>query len=265
MICPSLRRKKVEEFCSRPIAHRGAHDDETVGENSLSAFSLAVERGFGIELDVRITSDGEPIVMHDPTLMRMCGVDKSVSSITLEELRKYPLMSGEQVPTLKEALETIGGRVPLIIELKGDGGESFRLAEKTAGALTGYKGEYAVESFDPRCVFHYRKLSPGAARGILAQRRRKKGEKLRERIAFSAAGALLFNFLARPDFIAYRYSDGVGFNMRLCRLLGAKTVAWTIRSAEEYNDAATSYDAIIGENILSYFDLGEHGASSLFK
>lgn len=113
------RRPLGEPFVSTKYAHRGLHDKE-LPENSLAAFGAAVDRGFGIELDVRLTKDGVLVVFHDDTLTRMCGVDKRVSELTLDEIKELKLAGSEYgVPTLEEFLDCVGGKVPLLIELKG--------------------------------------------------------------------------------------------------------------------------------------------------
>ena len=148
LVTPSLRHREMKRFSASPIAHRGVHDDPAVDENSLTSFRIAAERGLGSELDVRLTSDGVPVVMHDAALSRMCGIDRFVSDMTLDELKQCRLLvSGECVPTLAEVTRLTAGRVPLVIELKGEGRD--RIAERTAEVLRTYEGEYAVESFNP--------------------------------------------------------------------------------------------------------------------
>ena len=103
-------------------AHRGLHDNQTdAPENSLKAFQLAVEAGYGIEMDVQLSKDEVPVVFHDETLKRMCGTEGKVWEYTLEELQKMKLAdSDETIPTFQEVLELVGGKVPLIVEYKLD-------------------------------------------------------------------------------------------------------------------------------------------------
>ena len=109
-------------------AHRG--DCSAAPENTLASFELAIENGADvIELDVRQTKDGEVVIMHDATLKRTCGVNKKVGELTYEELSKYSagakykgpdkeLYKDEKIPTLREAIELIGDRADINIELK---------------------------------------------------------------------------------------------------------------------------------------------------
>ena len=108
----------MERYKSVKFAHRGLHDGGRA-ENSLSAFSAAVAKGYGIELDVRLCKSGELVVFHDPTLNRVCGVDGRVIDMTAEELSRVSLSgTGEGVPTFAKVLQTVGGAVPLLIEIK---------------------------------------------------------------------------------------------------------------------------------------------------
>ena len=90
MLAPGRRNSEMEKYKSVKFAHRGLHDGGKA-ENSLSAFAAAKAAGYGIELDVRLTKDGEMVVFHDSTLNRICGVEGRVADFTLDELRKFRL------------------------------------------------------------------------------------------------------------------------------------------------------------------------------
>ena len=112
-----IRKPDKSAFQTRFFAHRGLHKNGTpLPENSLPAIKKAVEEGYGIEFDIQVTKDGVPVVFHDFTLHRMCGQKGRVCDYTLEELRKFRLLDcGEPIPTFKEALRAVDGKVPLII------------------------------------------------------------------------------------------------------------------------------------------------------
>ena len=121
MVFPSLRRHPDRKLLEGLfIAHRGLHNaKEGIPENSIHAFIEAVVNGYAIENDIHVTSDGEVVVFHDNTLDRMCGVSGRIEDKTLSELRELRLLdTNERIPTLKECLEIIDGRVPLLIEFK---------------------------------------------------------------------------------------------------------------------------------------------------
>ena len=123
MIAPRMIGKPdVSALRGVHYAHRGLHDNKSdAPENSMKAFQKAVDAGYGIELDVQLSKDQIPVVFHDETLNRMCGVDGKVWQYTLKELQKMKLAdSDETIPTFEAVLKTVGGKVPLIVEYKLD-------------------------------------------------------------------------------------------------------------------------------------------------
>lgn len=152
------------------FAHRGLFD-EKIPENSLSAFQRAIDKGLGIELDVRLTKDGVPVVFHDKTLRRMCGDSRKISKITYEELKKLRLKgSDEGIPTLEQALELIGGQVPLLVETKLPKRRTLsrRLERRIIPLLRAYKGELLLQSFNAGSVRFLKRHMPEKRCGILS-------------------------------------------------------------------------------------------------
>ena len=144
LIAPgNIRKKQRSPFQNRNFAHRGLHKrDKSVPENSLAAFERAASYGYGIELDVQLSKDGQVVVFHDDTLNRVCGVDARVDSKTLEELRQLRLCgTDETIPLFSEVLKTVRGRGALIVELK-NGKRNKELCEKTYALLRRYTGDY---------------------------------------------------------------------------------------------------------------------------
>ena len=130
MIFPSDGRK-AKVFKGKFIAHRGLHGGETV-ENTLDAFKKAVDKGYGVELDIQLSLDKVPVVTHDYDLKRVFGIDKKVSSLSSEELGAIG------VPTLSEVLNVLDGKVPLVAEIKGENADT-EVCERAAVLLDGYK------------------------------------------------------------------------------------------------------------------------------
>ena len=100
-------------------AHRGLWD-VALPENSVAAFEAARAAGLGVELDVRLTSDGVPVVFHDASLERMCNHRDWLWALPLSDLGYWPLPDGTQIPTLEAVLDIMGDN-PALIELKVDG------------------------------------------------------------------------------------------------------------------------------------------------
>lgn len=239
-------RDRRAPFEGRAFAHRGLYEaDQSVPENSLPAFRRAVEAGYGAELDVQMTSDGEVVVFHDDDLKRGCGIDGRICDMTLEEVRALRLFgTDEQIPLFSDVLGIFGGKQPLIVELKyAPNWEP--LSEKTRQMLAAYGGPACVESFHPAIVRYFRLKDPDRVRGQLAMAARSYSASTPKLQAF-AASRLLTNVLTRPDFVAY----GLGpktVSARLCEALGAMKVCWTAHGAENHARRMKENDAVIFE------------------
>ena len=185
---------------------------------------------------------GSTFIDWSSSLKRICGIDGNVWEYTLRELQKMKLADSEQtIPTFEEALQVIGGKVPVIVEYKMDRADT-KVCELGNRILEGYKGTYCIESFHPLAVRWYRKNRPDVIRGQLSENFAKRGNK---NPAVWIMIFLLLNFLARPDFIAYRHEDAENISRRICRRLGALSVAWTIKSQEQYEKAKPKFDLFI--------------------
>ncbi len=231
LVKPSGRRGVMDKFKNIRYAHRGLHGKD-VAENSMTAFRLATEAGYGIELDVRLTRDGELVVFHDPKLDRVCGVTGAVADKTLAELKLIHLSGTEDAaPTLSEVLALVAGRVPLLIELKEEPGE-YGVTEKTLEVLKGYNGDYMIESFNPLAISRVKKLSPDTVRGFLSQNFGKTEEY--RGFKYFLLEHLMLNAICRPDFIAYSHEDAKMPIFRFVkRFFRTPTLAWTTESPEE--------------------------------
>ena len=239
------RRPATEKFMRVPYAHRGLHGGN-IPENSLAAFSAACDGGFGIELDVQLSSDGEVMVFHDESLLRMTGCDASLYGKSLSELKSLRLQgSEERIPTLTEVLSLVNGRVPILVEIKSDHAV-MEVCRKTAALLDGYTGAYMVESFHPLAVNWFRKNRESVVRGQLSARLFVKGKRT---LSMLLVQNLLLNFLARPDFVAYDYRARRALSFSLCRLLYRPyTVAWTVTDAAGLH-ASRKFDGVIFEKL----------------
>lgn len=239
MVAPGKRDKEQRApFMGRNYAHRGLHKiDKSVPENSLPAFEAAARIGYGVELDVHLTRDGEVVVFHDDDLKRICGADGRIEDMTLDQLRQYRLCGTEYgIPTLKEVLAAINGRCPMIVELKKSG-RRRELCRKAYELLKDYGGRWCIESFDPRMVLWFRVHAPEVLRGQLSTRMSELRRSTSPIQAFILS-RLFMNFLTRPHFIAYEIGRKP-LTVKLCEFMGAMKVAWTSREwkTEEKNDA----------------------------
>ena len=249
-IMPRMYRKADQSaFQTRFFAHRGLHRNGSAHpENSLPAIRRAVEEGYGIEFDIQVTRDGVPVVFHDFTLHRMCGVKGRVCDYTLTELRKFRLLDcGEPIPTFKEVLKAVDGKVPLIIEMKVEYFD-LRVCRAADQLLRDYKGVYCIESFNPLVLLWYRKNRPDVMRGQLSDGFIFQKE-FRTPVKIAPGFFIQFlvtNCVTRPDFIAYNFKYQGNLSRALCRrLFRGKSAAWTVRSEDELKRAKPHFDVFI--------------------
>lgn len=232
-------------------AHRGLHDNKSEApENTLRAFLLAVEHGYGIELDVQLTKDKIPVVIHDYNLKRACNEDVKISEYNYEDLLKFNLFgSQERLPTFKEVLKLVDGKVPLIIELKIPW-KADTLCELVSDMLKDYKGIYCIESFNPFGLAWYKKHFPKVVRGQLAtdfMKEKVEGSKFQ----YFVLKHLLLNFYTKPNFIAYHHIYKTGLSYTICRIIyKVKTVAWTIQSQKDLEESKNYYELFIFESFI---------------
>lgn len=246
MRSPERGRRARAWLAASVYAHRGLHRRGGPPENSRAAFAAALARGYGIELDVRASADGDAVVFHDPTLKRLTGRRGRVASMTAAELGSVPLAnSGETIPTLAQVLALIAGRVPILIELKR-AGSGFALERAVATALARYRGLAAVMSFDAAAIAWFAENAPAAWRGLVTKawpptlvgatapardRRRRRTAPVAGAPHFFACAVAAIGRRAQPAAFPY------------------PLLTWTVRSARERDRAKRVGAAIIFERL----------------
>lgn len=228
MIAPSYRyARTLKSYRQYLYAHRGLHDTQCP-ENTMEAFERAVNQGYGIELDVRLTKDHVVVVFHDEDLLRACEDERNIIDLTYQELQSIPIFKSQQtIPTLQEVLTYINDQVPLIIEIKEDTSEVI-VAKAVAPLLDAYQGRFMVESFNPYSVAWFKKERPHYIRGQLAEIMKPSASLSRSNAFFITH--LLSNVITRPHFIAYNIDQDSSFSVLVLRNLQCPFVYWTIRS-----------------------------------
>lgn len=218
-------KRQSAPFFGVNFAHRGLHTrDMSVPENSIKAFREAARAGYGIELDVHLSKDGQVVVFHDDTLDRVCGVNARVEELDYAELSQLRLYQTDQtIPLFSEVLSVVRGRSPLIIELKS-GRRNRELCEKTYALLENYKGDVCIESFNPFIVSWFRFNARDIVRGQLAMPA-EYYETMKKPLALILSNTFL-NVLTRPQFIAHKIGKR-SFGVRLAEALGAMIIVWT--------------------------------------
>lgn len=225
-------------FLTRPVAHRALHD-RAAGrpENSRAAIRAAIGAGYAIEIDIQPSAEGTPMVFHDYDLKRLTGEAGRISGLFASELADRRLLgTDETIPTLAEVLELVGGRVPLLIEVKDQDGamgpEVGPLERAVASALADYGGPVALMSFNPHSVAALAEAAPDRPRGLTTSAYSAEDwpllppnvrDRLREIPDYDAAGA---------SFISHEAADLDRPRVAELQARGAAILCWTIRSPE---------------------------------
>ncbi|MBY5798532.1 glycerophosphodiester phosphodiesterase [Rhizobium leguminosarum] len=206
-----------------PVAHRGYHDLNThVWENTLSAFSRAVEAGFAIECDLHYASDGVPVIFHDEDLQRLCNLNGDIRERTSRELGLIAVGgTSDKVPTLRQLLDLVEGKVPLVLELKGREADDEGFAEAVLEVLEGYEGKVALMSFDHWLLRDLKALGSPYPLGLTAN-----GNTPEELKAHAKAMEIGL------DFISYYYDDLPNVFITGEREKGIPVITWTVRDEE---------------------------------
>lgn len=240
LIAPPPSQSRVAFLKAQPFAHRGLHGGQLV-ENSRAAFSAAMALGHGIETDVQAARGGEAIVFHDATLDRLTAASGSVASHTPAELARVLLRdTDEGIPSLSEILALVGGKVPLLIEVKVSGARVTRLCLSVRGALKDYQGPAAVMSFNPLVGAWFRQQAPGIVRGLV----------ITEEGSRSVQGRMkrwAAMISAKPDFLAYDVRDLPSRFAAAARRRGLPVLTWTVRTADDERRASAHADRAIYE------------------
>lgn len=231
-------------------AHRGLFDNNaSIPENSMIAFKRAVDKGYGIELDVQLTKDGVPIIFHDFSLERMCGLSYKIENMTYAQLQELSLLqTQEKIPKLKDFLDMVAGQVPIIIELKIEW-TNMALCPAVHNLLKDYKGVYCIESFNPLALLWYRRNHNEVMRGQLSTNFRLDGNY--KNLFYFFLTHLLTNCATRPDFIAYNCCFKTEPGRRICRKLYKNlAVAWTVKTQKQLDSLKNDFDLFIFENFI---------------
>jgi glycerophosphoryl diester phosphodiesterase len=206
-----------------PVAHRGYHDlNNAVWENTLSAFSRAVEAGFAIECDLHYASDAVPVIFHDEDLERLCNLKGDVRERTSQELGLIAVGgTNDKVPTLKQLLALVQGKVPLVLELKGREADDEGFAEAVLDVLEGYEGKVALMSFDHWLLKDLKELNAPYPIGLTAN-----GNTPEEYAEHEKAMEIGL------DFISYYYADLPNPFITRQRDKGVPVITWTVRDEQ---------------------------------
>jgi glycerophosphoryl diester phosphodiesterase len=236
---------------ARPVAHRGLHDAARgIIENMPAAAEGAISGNFAIECDIQLTADGEAMVHHDDELGRLTEGSGALLTKTAAELKAVVFKgTSERMMTLTDLCTLVGGRVPLVIEVKSHFDGDRKLVKRMAEVLSSYKGPAVGMSFDPDQVIALRELIPNRPRGIVAERHYD-AEDWPEASPAQRRGMthLRHFFRTRPDFVAYWVNELPSPTPWIARhVFGCPLLTWTVRTTEQRQRAARHADQMIFE------------------
>ncbi len=245
-------------FLTRPIAHRALHGlQDQCPENSRAAIRAAMAAGYGIEIDLQLSKDGQAMVFHDDVLDRLTAETGPVRDRTAAELAAIHLRNSAQegIPTFVEVLDIVAGQVPLLVEIKDQDGamgpDVGPLEAAAVAALQGYQGPVALMSFNPHSMAEVARLAPDLPRGLTtsaydaedwAPLPAARCEALRDIPDFDRVGAC---------FISHEASDAARPRVQALRAAGVPILSWTLKSAAAEAEARQYVDNVTFEAYLS--------------
>jgi len=233
----------LKNIINKTIAHRGIHNNLNIPENSIKAFQKALDKNLPIELDIHILKDNTLIVFHDDNLKRMTGINENIKDYTYNELNKLKLLNTNyKIPTLKEVLELVNGKVPIIIELKNDK-RTNKMCNELVNELKNYKGEFIIQSFYPSIINWFKKNKPEYIRGLLISNNYK--NKLTK---FLIKTKLLLKYTS-PNFLSVSKNILNNKKIQRERHKGTPVFVWTIKNKDEINNLKNKADAFISNNL----------------
>ena len=225
------------------ISHRGIYDNKNIFENSLEAITKAKEKNYIVEIDIHITKDDQIVVFHDYNTKRITKKDMIIENNNYKDLNNQDIY---HIPLLEEVLELVNGKVPLLIEIKQKR-KAGKLEHKLMDILNNYKGEYAIQSFNPLTIYWFKKNYPNILRGQLSYKfKTKKILKLKKYILSN----MFFNIITKPNFISYKYDELSLSKIKKYKQKNITILGWTITNKKEYNKNIKIYDNLICEKFI---------------
>lgn len=245
MTVPVPRRPLPGWVVDVPLAHRGLWAPDGPPENSLAAFAAARDAGVGVELDVHLSADGVPVVVHDVDLRRVAGVDVDVRTTVLDALREHPLADGSSVPTLAEVLDVVGD-APVMVEVKNLERGWGLIEPAVAQVLHEHDGRAYVASFHPGSLRWFRRHAPTVLRAQTATA--EAGDGVPTPVVRALAG-LRLNGRSLPHLLSYDVHHLTHPAVRRWRRRGGGVVAWTVRTEDDLTLATDGADNVVFEGL----------------
>ena len=209
------------------IAHRGLHTSK-IRENTLPSFIKCVDKNYVIELDIHLLTDNTIVVYHDHNLKKLTGVNKIIETLSYAQLSKIKISKKYTIPTLKQVMHIVDGKVPVLIEVK-DVDNNSKFEEELVKILDDYNGEFAIQSTNPFVIDWFYKNRRDYVIGLI--------------VFNDLKYKLVKKYIRKIDFISV-YKKQLPFK------INKLVLGWTIRKQSEYEKYKYLCDNLICENIL---------------
>jgi len=243
-----------ETFLKRPFAHRTLHDVENGRpENSLAGTRAALAAGYAIEIDLQLSSDNVPVVFHDYGLGRLTNGTGPVAQHTAAELGKVQLKGGnEGIPTFQEFLDLVDGQVPLLVEIKDQDGalgpNTGNMEKAVCDILANYHGPVALMSFNPHSMAKCAEYAPNIPRGLVTDTFSNEKWAIMPRARLDELAMIPDFERIGASFISHQWENLQSQPVNRIRELGGSVLSWTIRSAEQEQQARENSDNVTFEH-----------------
>lgn len=225
-----LTMKNLEFLKNNLIAHRGVYNSQ-ISENTLPSFTKCVDKNYIIELDIHILKDKTIVVYHDYNLLRLCGTNKVIETLSYAQLSKIKINKKYQIPTLKQVMHIVNGKVPILIEVKDvDSNENFE--KELVKILDNYKGEFAIQSLNPFVIDWFYKNRKDYIVGLI--------------VLNELNYSVFKKTIKKIDFISINKKQLPFKHSTKNKLL----IGWTIKTNEEYTKYIHYCDNLICEKFI---------------
>ncbi len=244
-------------FLNTPLTHRALHNvARGRPENSRAAITAAIDAGYGIEIDVQLSSDGAAMVFHDYDLKRLAHDSGPIQQRSAADLGRVILRGNDEgIPTLSEVLDLVAGRVPLLIEIKDQdgimGANVGRLEQAVARAIERYDGPIAVMSFNPNSVQQMAIHAPKVARGIVSSAYTPEDWPLLPKGTRDRLRDIPDFDTVRASFISHEVEDLDAPRVAELKASGVDILCWTVKSEAQEVEARKVADNITFEQYLA--------------
>lgn len=222
--------KNLDFLKSNIIAHKGVHNSK-IPENTIPSFIKCVDKNYIIELDIHILKDKTIVVYHDFNLKRLTNKNKIIETESYEHLSKLKIKNRYTIPTLKQVMHIVNGKVPILIELKDVDNNSI-FEEELVNLLDNYNGAFAIQSVNPFVVDWFIKNKKDYIVGIV--------------IYNDTNYKLIKKYVDKVDFISINKKE-LPTKLKIKNKL---LFGWTIKTKEEYDKYIEYCDNLICENFI---------------